>query len=56
MICHCKTSNYFQELLNEFQQKQLKIMKDKSDHSRGRGKDEFTQAYKSYADYTFPNN
>ena len=32
----------------------LKIMKDKADNSRGRGKDELNQAYKSYADYTFP--
>ena len=29
-------------------------MKDKSENSRGRGKDELTQAYKSYADYAFP--
>ena len=32
----------------------LKIMKDKADNSRERGKDELTQAYKSYADYAFP--
>ena len=31
-------------------------MKDKSYNSRGRGKDELTQAFKSYADYAFPNN
>ena len=31
-------------------------MKDKSDSSCGREKDEFTQAYKSYADYAFPND
>ena len=30
-------------------------MKDKSDNSRGRRK-EWTKAYKSYADYAFPNN
>ena len=52
----CNTSNHFQESLNARQQKKSKIMKDKSDNSRGRGKDELTQAYKSYADYAFPNN
>ena len=26
------------------------------DNSRGKKKDEFTEAYKSYADYTFPKN
>ena len=31
----------------------IKIMKDKADNSRGRGKDELTQSYKSYADYAF---
>ena len=31
-------------------------MKDKADNSRGREKDELTQAYKSYADYAFPND
>ena len=39
---------------HKWQRKQLKIMKDKADHSRGRGKGELTQAYKSYADYAFP--
>ena len=29
-------------------------MKGKPENSRGRGKDELTQAYKSYADYAFP--
>ena len=29
-------------------------MKDKAENSRGRGKGELTQAYKSYADYAFP--
>ena len=29
-------------------------MKDKAENSRGRGKGELTQAYKSYADYVFP--
>ena len=29
-------------------------MKDKADNSRGREKDGLTQAYKSYADYSFP--
>ena len=28
-------------------------MKDKVDNSRRRGKDELTQAYKSYSDYAF---
>ena len=32
----------------------IKIMKEKADNSRERGKDELTQAYKSYADYAFP--
>ena len=31
-------------------------MKYKADNSRGRKKDELTQAQKSYADYAFPNN
>ena len=31
-------------------------MKDKADNSRGRGKDGLTQAYKSYANYAFPND
>ena len=30
-------------------------MKDKAENSRGRGKDELTQAYKSYADHAFPD-
>ena len=34
--------------------KKLKIMKDKAENSRGRGKDELNQAYKSYSDYAFP--
>ena len=29
-------------------------MKDKEENSRGRKKGELTQAYKSYADYAFP--
>ena len=29
-------------------------MKDKAENSGGRGKDELTQAYKSYADHAFP--
>ena len=52
----CNTSKYFQELLNECRRKQLKTMKDKSDNSHGRKKDEFTPAHKSYNDYVFPNN
>ena len=38
MMCGCaicNTSNYFQELLNAWRQKQLKIIKYKSDNSRG---------------------
>ena len=31
-------------------------MKDKADNSRGRGEYLLTQAYKSYADYAFPND
>ena len=42
-----------QEYLNAWRRKQLKIMKEKANNSRGRGKDELTQAYKSYADYAF---
>ena len=52
----CNTSNCFQESLNSWRQKQLKIMKYKVDNSRGRRKDELTQAYKSYADHAFPND
>ena len=43
-----------QESLNAWRRKQLKFMKEKSENSRGRGKYELTQAYKSYADYEFP--
>ena len=43
-----------QESLNSWRRKQLKIMKEKSENSRGIEKDELTQAYKSYADYAFP--
>ena len=59
MMCSCaicNTSNYSQESLNTWRRKKLKIMKDKADNSRGREKDELTKAYKSYADYAFPNN
>ena len=48
MMCGCaicNTSNYFQESLNAWRRKQLKIMKDKADNSRVREKDELTQAY-----------
>ena len=41
MMCSCaifNTSNHFQESLNVLWRKQLKIMKDKADNSRGRGK------------------
>ena len=50
----CNTSKYMQEPLNVWRRKQFKIMKDKTKNSSGRGKDELTQAYKSYADYEFP--
>ena len=59
MMCGCvicNTSKYFQEFLNSWRRKQLKIMKDKAENSRGREKYELTQSYKSYADYAFPNN
>ena len=52
----CNNSKYSQELLDTRRRKKSKIMKDKADNSRGRKKDELTQAYKSYADYTFPND
>ena len=58
MMCGCaicNTSKYMQESLNAWRRKQLKIMKDKAENSLGRGKDELTQAYKSYADYAFPD-
>ena len=42
----CNTSKYFQESLNAWRQKKLKILKDKSDNSRERKKYELTQAYK----------
>ena len=50
MMCGCavfNTSKYMQESLNAWRRKQLKIMKDKADNSRGRGKGELTKAYKS---------
>ena len=43
----CNTSKYMQESVNACRRKQLKIMKDKADNSRGRGKGELTKAYKS---------
>ena len=57
MMCGCaicNTSQYMQESLNAWRQKQLKIMKDKAENAHGKGKNELTQAYKSYADYAFP--
>ena len=51
----CSTSKYFQESLNAWRQKQLKTIKDKADNSRWRKKYGLTKAYKSYTDYTFPN-
>ena len=50
------TLKYFQESLISWQWKQLKNMKDKSDHSIGRGKYELTQTKKYYVDYAFPKN
>ena len=50
----CNTSKYMHEYLNAWWRKQLKTMKYKVENSRGRGKGELTQAYKSYADYAFP--
>ena len=41
----CNTSKYMQESLNEWRRKQLKSMKEKAENSRGREKDELTQAY-----------
>ena len=46
MMCGCaicNTSKCFQESSNAWRWKQLKIMEDKADHSRGRGKHELTQ-------------
>ena len=43
-----------QEYLNAWRRKKLKIMKDKAENSRVRETGELTQAYKSYADHTFP--
>ena len=40
----CNTSKYMQESLNAWRQKQLKTTKEKAENSRGRGKDELTQA------------
>ena len=57
MMCGCaicNTSKYMQQYLNAWQRKQIKVMKYKAENSRGRGKCELTQAYKSYADYAFP--
>ena len=52
----CNTSKYFQESLYALRQKQLRIMKNKADNSRGRERYELTQAYTSYADYPFQND
>ena len=48
MMCGCaicNTSKYMQESFNAWRRKQLKIMKDKAENSRGRGKGELNQAY-----------
>ena len=53
MMCGCaicNTSKYMQESLNAWRRKKLKLMKEKAENSRGRGKYELTQAYKSYDD------
>ena len=53
MMCGCaicNTSKYMQESLNSWRRKKLKTMNNKAENSRGRGKDELTQACKSYAD------
>ena len=58
MMCGCDICNtlkYLQSSLNSWMRKQLKVMKDKSDNSRGRVKDGLTQAYKSYSDHAFAN-
>ena len=52
----CNTSNYFQESLTTCWRKQLKIVEDKEDNSQAKGKDQLTQAYKSYANYASPND
>ena len=52
----CNNSKYFQEFLNAWRRKQLKIMKDKADNSCGSKIYELTQSYKSYADYVFLKN
>ena len=57
MMCGCaicNTSKYMQESFNVWRQKQLKTLKDKAENLRGRNKRELIQAYKSYADYEFP--
>ena len=57
MMCGCaicNNSKYMQESLNAWRRKQLNTMKDKAENSCGRGKYELPQAYKSYADYAFP--
>ena len=41
----CITSKYIQESLNSWRRKKLKIMIDKAENSRGRGKYELTQSY-----------
>ena len=44
MMCGCaicNTSKYMQEFLNAWRWKQLKIIKDKADNSRGRKKGEY---------------
>ena len=56
MMCGCaicNTSKYMQESLNAWRRKQLIIMNDKAENSRGRGKYELNQARKMYADYAF---
>ena len=57
MMCGCaicNSSKYMQEYLNALRWNQSKTMKDKAENSRGRGENELTQAYITYADYAFP--
>ena len=50
MMCGCaicNTSKYIQESLNTWRRKQLKIMKEIAQNSRGKEKDELNRAYNS---------
>ena len=59
MMCGCticSVSKYFQESLNAWRKKQLKIMKDNANNNRTRRKDILMNEYKEYAEYAFPND